>query len=257
MRTVIRLCFSLCFVLVLWAPRAAHATACTAGCAGFFYTGVFNAGAGTVTATMTGVTAGHSAHIFYCISPTTYSVTGITVAGNAATLGSVTATQSGAYTCGMAFRANLGSGSNAVVMTLNTTCASGCDFKLSAEDWPDSTTSVIDGQNASFPGGQGAAGVNLPCGNITTTGSNDTIEVLSFNTGAVDTAPSGYSTAYTRASTTLSLFFLTSVTAGTYNPTPKTGDTSANHLVVCAGFTQAAAAGGPPAGSLNLLGVGK
>ena len=237
-------------------PRPAHATACTAGCVKYIH-GTASSGT-TVSATVPTVTAGHSLRIWFCypLSNTVSSLTNTVSAvqsGTTAVLGTHLAS-SGSESCNVGFVANATAGSNVATLTVSTSCTGGCD--IWSEEWPDPTTGTMDGQNATYSTIGGTAGQTVPCGNITTTGSNDTIEAFLYQGQSVaPTYPSGYSSAYIY-STWIYLEYSTGNAANTYNPSFLSGTNAYNNYVVCAGFTQAANVG-PPAGSRGMLGVGQ
>ena len=245
-------------LLALWlASSGAMAAngACTVGGCIKYYAGTSFSGSTVSSGTLTGVGAGHDLRIFYCGQPNTLVISGVTAQGGSATLGGTT-TNTGAGYCGMAYYPNTTTSTTAVVATFTGTCTS-CSIYV--EEWAgDATSSVADGQNAAYVALGGTAGQNLPCGNITTTTAGDTIEVVVEQAnGVAPTAPSGYLAANAYTATAYWSFYTTGAAAGTYNPTPTSGANSFNNYILCGGYVQAG--GGPslPAGSLNLMGVGK
>jgi len=243
-------------LLALWlASSAAMAAngACTVGGCIKYYQGSSFSGSTVSSGTLTGVGAGHDLRIFYCGSPNTLVISGVTAQGGTATLASTT-NNAGADYCGMAYYPNTTTSTTAVVATFTGTCT---NCSIYVEEWAgDATSSVADGQNAAYVALGSGAGQNMPCGNITTATAGDTVEVAVYQVqGVAPTAPSGYLASNAVAS--WYGFYQTSVAAGTYNPTPTSGASSFNNFILCGGYV--VAGGGPslPAGSLNLMGVGK
>jgi hypothetical protein len=202
-------------LLATGSPAAeANASACSAGCAQYVSSSAFS---GTsVSATLVGVTAGHSIHVFWCLTPNTLTVTGVTIGGNAATVGTNTSGTGGSDRCGMAVYPNSPSGSVSVVVNASATC-SGC--YVHAEEWAgDAATSPLDGQNSTYTA-DGIAGTSLPSGVFTST-ATDTIEAMIFEpNGASNTIPSGFTTAANDTANGWISSYKTSVTAGAQNPT--------------------------------------
>ena len=243
-------------LLALWLTSSAAMAAngaCTVGGCIKYYQGSSFSGSTVSSGTLTGVGAGHDLRIFFCGQPNTLVISGVTAQGGTATLAGTT-TATGADYCGMAYYPNTTTSTTAVVATFTGTCT---NCSMYVEEWAgDATSSVADGQNAAYVALSGTAGQNMPCGNITTATAGDTVEVAVFQANAVaPTAPATYS-----AANVLSpwwTFYITGAAAGTYNPTPTSGTNSFNNFILCGGYVQAG--GGPslPAGSLNLMGVGK
>lgn len=253
-RLFLAIAAALCLAALLPAPRA-HATACTGGCTTYFTGSAFSGS--TVTVSATSITAGSNLRIWFCGEPNTLTLSGVTVGGNAATLGT-SAAGSGNALCGSATYPNAPSGTNSVVVTFTGTC-SNCNVIV--EQWAgDATSSVLDGSNVAYVALGSAAGQNMACGNITTANANDTIEAIVFQQqGVAPTGPAGYSAAIADTTDGRWSFFETVSATGTYNPTPTSGASSFSQYIICGAFKQAGGGGGPtlPLGSLMLMGVGK
>jgi len=245
-------------IVVFWLVSVGVAVAangaCTVGGCIKYYTGSSFSGSTVSSGTLTGVGAGHDLRIFYCGQPNTLVISGVTAQGGAASLGAITNNAGSAY-CGMAYYPNTSTSTTAVIVTFTGTCS---NCAVYVEEWAgDATSSVADGQNVNYVALGSGAGQNLPCGNITTTIANDTIEVLvnQFQS-VVPTAPSGYSAGNAIAG--WYSFYLANAAANMYNPTPTSGASSFNNVVFCGGYVQASGGGSNlPAGSINLMGVGK
>lgn len=238
-----------CFVA--WHPREAHATACTAGCVQYEQGLTFSGSPPTVT--VTGVAAGNSIHVFFCIIGPT-AVTSVTVGGSSATVGSATSLGNSTL-CGMAVRSNVSAGSNDAVVNVTGGACAACF--VWAEEWSgDASSSPLDAENSTYTAG--SSSTPLPCGSISPVSSGDTIEVVLFQADNVAPTddPSGYSVAFTY-STYIYSTYKTSASSGSQNPTFTSGASSVNNSVICAAFVQSGGPVTPAAGSLMLLGVGR
>ena len=246
-------------LLALWlASSGAMAAngACTVGGCIKYYAGSSFSGSTVSSGTLTSVGAGHDLRIFYCVQPTTLVISGVTAQGGTATLGTTT-NNAGSDYCGVAYYPNTTTTTTAVVATFTGTCT---NCQIYVEEWAgDATSSVADGQNANAVSLGGTAGQNMPCGSFTTNTAGDTLEVVVYQLqGVTPTAPSGYSAANAITSPgSWYSFYTTGAATGSHNPTPTSGTNSYNNEILCGGYV--VAGGGPnlPAGSLNLMGVGK
>lgn len=242
---------AICFAAIFGHAEKANATACTAGCIQF-NTGAAFSGT-TVSSTLTGVTAGSNIRAWLVLQPNTLTVSGVTFDGGAGT-GPLPATppaQNGKVAA-FAFRPNSASGSITVTATLSAACA---NCGLLVEEWAgDAATSPGDGSNGT--GTTGSTGASLPCGSITTTGSNDSIEVVLFQAqSAVPTNPAGYTTAVNNFSTTGFLTaYITAQSASTYNPTFVGGTNSFDNIVMCGAFKAAGGGASVIPGALSPAG---
>jgi hypothetical protein len=195
--------------------------ACSAGCNN--WNGVaFQSGTTTPGATITGVTSGDSLHVYVCYSADATAVSSVTDNGTAMTIGSVIVNlDSGAFFCLVAARANVASGSHAIVAN---TSSAGSTVSVFVAEWPGNQPMVS--QNGAS---DNATGVTSPQtgGNVTATGSA-LLESLYTNAGGAGapTIPSGFTLAIpiTAFAAGFTIAY-ENVSAGTFNPswTPNAG----------------------------------
>lgn len=237
-----------------WGSHEANATACTVGCVQYVLHNSFSGT--TANSTVTGVVAGHGIRVWACLdetgSPTGTGISTLTIGGTSVTP-QATASSGDGYICSVSYRANVSSGSNAVNLTINGTACTGCTTY--AEEWADASTSAADGQNATFTT-DGTLDTSLPCGSITTSGSNDNVEAILFqaDSTAPTSGPAGFTLAY--SATTFYAYYNTAVTAGTYNPSYSSASGDYNNHVVCLAITEAGGGGAVTSNRL-LMGVGQ
>jgi hypothetical protein len=239
----------LLFLLALaFLPTKANATACTAGCVKYIDSTAFSGS--SISATLPTVTAGNGMHGMVCYDGPT-AISSATVGAGSITVSTHTAAS--AYTCTLLAFANMASGSNVVTINFTGTCT-GCN--LHVEEWAgDATSSLLDGSAGTYTT-DGTAGTSLPSGNFTTTGSNDTNEVMLFQTQNI--APTAVTSGYTVAASDISNSFYTAYKAsngaGTYNPAFTSATGSTDNYVVAGGFQQSGGGSPAPKQSLMLLG---
>ncbi len=221
--------------------RADVSLGCSAGCTSS-WGNVSSSGTTTTITSMTGVTAGDNIRVWFQTGSVTLTSLTVNSSSTGVQIGGTTVNGAG-----VAVYPNSPSGALTIVATFSGTC-SYC--VIIAEDWPGGvTSSILDGQNAT----ETTISTTSPCGNITTTGSNDQIEAVMFNTTS-SALPSGYSsvTAYNGFITWTSSY-KGSIGAGSYNPT-YTASSTGNNVVICGGFKLAGAAS---PSFRSLIGVGQ
>jgi hypothetical protein len=234
----------------------AQSGACSAGCVQYNTNDEFSAS--NITVALTGMAAGNSIHAYPCFNGPA-SITSASVPGAGTAQIGTNLASGGGFSCTLIVVPNVTAGSNTLTINFNT----GCAFcAVIAEEWHgDATTAPLDGQDGLYTA-DGTGGTSLPCSatNITTTGSNDTIEALiqSPDTATAPTVPSGYTIAVNDLSGGFMTTFKTGNAAGTYNPTYLSASGANDNNIVCGGLKQAG--GGPSvskfSGSLNLTGAG-
>lgn len=236
-------------------PATAQQTACTAGCVNY-NTGAAFSGT-TLSATLTGVAAGHNIRVWACGQAATTGFTSavVTIGGTVANQGSVHPVNS-LRTCLTAWLGNSAGGSIAASITyVGDTCAN-CD--LNVEDWPTDLAIANPndgGNNGAYLSSGGSA--SLSCGNLVTTNSNDNLEVFyhSPQSVALATPPSGYTLAYNSGPNTYQVYYKTGLSPGTYNPSATIGPSAFDNYIMCAAFESSGA--GPVGSRRSLTGVGQ
>lgn len=249
MRRLIPFFIAVACLLGLAAPSRATTAACTAGCVSFNSGSAFSGTAPSVT--ITGVTAGHSLHMWFCGSGPT-AIASVTVGGSATgvTTGPPTPPSGGGNFCAMAVKPNASAGSNAVVWNTTGACTN-CTQWVS--EWAgEAASSSLTSSNGTFTLGTGS----LPCGAITSN-AGDTIDAMMFQPqNDAPTIPSGFSVSFNAGTSGFGVF-QTGAASGSSNPTYTGAATSPDNYVMCGSFAQAGGGGGTITHLRLLMDVGQ